>query len=530
MASCPVGIRKLDSDQFDVAIVGGGAIGCALAWESASRGLRTALLERGDFGAATSANSLSIVHGGLRYLQSLNLRRARASSRERAILLRIAPHLVSPLECVIPTTRSLKRGRLAFMVGLSVNRLVMAGQNQSLAPSHKLRGGGILSANRLDKMAPGLSMQAVSGAAYWDDGCMSSGERLALAFAQSAHERGAVVLNHVDVEQSLVHKGRIAGVIARDRLGVDRFELKANAVFDCRGVGVSEQSDLLAAVDLDIEFVKAVNIVIGDHGLECAIGAPARDVRGEPIHGRLIFARPEGQTTVVGTWYFARCSASEELLPAELEEILSVVNGAFPGWKVTPDDVVGVQVGFLPRDSSAETEQKPIEHPIIVESESIGGPAGLWHVQTEKWTTVRALAKRLVDMLSQKIDVAVAPSSTHTQPLCGGQPVAFNADQSKLYSKLTEAQSSRLSEHYGGRAAKVLDYVVKDPALLESVPFAQAVILGELAYVLENELVRTPEDLIRRLCLTQIGAPGPETVAYLTRFMETFKNSHNSAA
>ncbi len=525
----PVSVRSPEHGRFDVAIVGGGAMGCALAWESASRGLSTALLERDDFGAATSANSLSIVHGGLRYLQSLDFRRARGSSRERAIMLRIASHLVSPLECVIPTTRSFKRGRLAFMAGLGVNRLVMAGQNRGLAPDHKIRGGGIYSSTRLEKMVPGISMQAISGAAYWDDGCMKSGERLALAFAQSAHERGALVLNHVDVERSLIQDGQINGVVARSQLHDECFAVEANVVFDCRGVGVAAQPDLFGEVDLGIEFIKAVNIVIGDRGLECAVGAPGRDERGDPVHSRLIFARPEGRSTIVGTWYFERSSRADQLLPEELEEILQAINGAFPSWRVTPDDVVDVQVGYQPRKQMATTGLFPIEHPLVIESTSVNGPAGLWHIHTEKWTTVRALAERLINMLSRKGNMAVAPSRTHVEPLCGGEPLALTAGQSELLSQLGEEKSSRLLSLYGARAARLLDCVIADPALAESVPFARTVIKGELHYVLKNEFARTPQDVIRRLNLNLADRPGPDAISYLEQFIETFEGLPDSA-
>ena len=102
------------SEPYDLAVVGGGSLGCALAWEAASRGVRVVLLEQDDFGAAASANSLKIVHGGLRYLQKMDLKRARASAAERSVFLRIAPHLVRPLPCVLPTRRNLLRGRRAM--------------------------------------------------------------------------------------------------------------------------------------------------------------------------------------------------------------------------------------------------------------------------------------------------------------------------------------------------------------------------------------------------------------------------------
>ena len=518
-AEFSAGAQPALSDRFDVVVVGGGAVGCAVAWEAASRGLHTALLERDDFGAATSANSLRIVHGGLRYLQTLNLRRARASSKERAIMLRIAPHLVSPLECVVPTFRSLKRGRMAFAVGLGINRLLTVGHNQMLAASHRLGAGGIISEAKLAQRAPGLAMKDVTGGARWFDGCMTSGERLALAFALSAREQGAVVLNHVEVERALTRGGRISGVAARDALSGESLELAAKVVLDCRGFGLSSQPTLFGDPGFELEFVKAVNIILGDQGLECAVGAPSRDARGDPVPGRMIFACPVEQTTVVGTWYFSQDSTSQEIVPGELEAILQVVNGAFPGWHVTPDDVLRLHVGFLPRGNATGIEPLPIERPILSDSAAMGGLQGLWHVQTEKWTTVRALAERSVSLLAQVEDLSAAPSRTHEQSLVGGGPVSLSADQSTLLATLSTRQSSRITSHYGSRAGIVLNYILKGPSLAKPVPAAPAIIQGELSYVLDHELVRSPKDMVRRIAPDQTDALAPETVAFLTEFM-----------
>ena len=493
------GSRSIDLSPFDVVVVGGGALGCAMSWEAVSRGLRVALLEQGDFGSATSANSLNIIHGGLRYLQKLDVRRARASSGERAVILRIAPHIVSPLECVIPTSRSFKRGKLAFAVGLGINRLIMAGQNRQLPVSHRLRSGGLLSKAELKNKVPGLSMQGVSGAAYWEDGCMSSGERLALAFAQSANESGAVLLGRVAAEGITSRNNRITGVLAKDLVDGDNLELSARVVLDCRGVGNSASPGSRTDWGPGVEFVKAVNVVIRDQGIQCAVGAPVRDENGDPVGGRLIFARPGNRETIVGTWYFESDASDNCLLPQQMDEVLEAINSAFPGWQVTPDEIVGIQVGFLPRKKTSGSEKLPIERPMIIEATSLNGVAGLWHVQTEKWTTVRALAERVVTMVSSKEGLQVAPSATHETPLCGGEELTLTDAQSKLFSSLSDSVSSRLLAHYGGRVPKVLNYAVRDPGLAVSLDWAPSILKAEIPYVLDNEMVRTIDDLKNRL-------------------------------
>ena len=441
--------------------------------------MRTALLERDDFGTATSANSLRIVHGGLRYLQSLDMRRVRASSRERAIMLRIAPHLISPLECVVPTLPSWKRGRTAFAVGLGVNRLLTCGHNRMLAATHRIPVGGLISKAKLAQRAPGLAIEDVTGGACWFDATMRSGERLALAFAMSAKECGATVVNHVEVERGLSEGGCITGVAARDRVADKSFELAARVVLDCRGGGLSFEPALYGDPNFEVDFVKAINVVLGDQGLGCAVGAPVRDAHGEPVPGRLIFALPASQTTTIGTGYFSRGGGRKEVTTSELEGILQVVDGAFPGWQVTLNDVLGVHVGFLPAGKTKGLEPLPIDRPLIVNSAFSGGLKGLWYVQTEKWTTVRALAERLVNTLVSAEGLAAAPSRTDKQPFVGGGSVTLTPEQSALLSRLSTEQSSRIKSHYGSRVGQVLDYMLEDPSLAE--PESAAVLTEVMA-------------------------------------------------
>ncbi len=435
-------------------------------------------------------------------------------------MLRIAPHLVSPMECVIPTVRSLKRGRMAFAFGLALNQLVMIGQNRHLRTSHRIGSGGIIPTEMLAERAPGIAMKGVTGGARWYDACMTSGERLALAFALSAKETGANVLNHVEVEEGLIERGRIVGVAARDRITGESLELAADVVVDCRGVGRSCDPTNLGDRDSGIEFVKAVNIVGLGRRVDCAVGAPTRDKRGNPESGRLIFACPNDQTTVVGTWYFPFRSSSEEITPGELDEILPVVNGAFPGWQVTLDDIVGQQVGFQPRAAMTASELQPIERPLLTSSASRGGIRGLWQLQTEKWTTVRALAQLAVTRLARDEKLPAAPSRTAEQSLAGGGwPVTLTPDQSSVLRTLHDEQAMRIKSHYGSRLGLVLDYFLKDPRLAEPVPGVTAITKGEVFCALDHEMARTTEDIIRRTSLGETSPLAPDTIGSLDEYI-----------
>src|SRR3954470_7003260 len=134
-------LDRLTSTTFDLLVVGGGIYGLTLAYDAAQRGLSVALVERDDFGSGASFNHLRTIHGGLRYLQSLDLARARESVRERRTLARIAPHTIAPLPFALPLYRSILRGTMAMRAGFLLDRLVSTGRNRGVPSSHRLRGG-----------------------------------------------------------------------------------------------------------------------------------------------------------------------------------------------------------------------------------------------------------------------------------------------------------------------------------------------------------------------------------------------------
>src|SRR5436190_23918549 len=131
-------VDRLTGTTFDVLVVGGGVYGLTIAYDAAQRGLSVALVEADDFGSGASFNHLRTIHGGLRYLQSLDLSRARESVRERRTLARIAPHAVRPLRFVLPLSRSLTQGALAMRAGFLLDRIVSRHRNDGVLDSHRL--------------------------------------------------------------------------------------------------------------------------------------------------------------------------------------------------------------------------------------------------------------------------------------------------------------------------------------------------------------------------------------------------------
>ena len=176
-------VQALASHTFDVLVIGGGIYGLTTACDAAQRGLGVALVERNDFGSGTSFNHLRTIHGGLRYLQTLDIARARESVRERRTIARIAPHAVRPTPFALPLYRSITRGKLALRAGFLLDRGVAAGRNRGVAPSHRLPAGRVVSKSTAIQQYPGLRRQGLTGAAVWHDYVMTEPDRLTFSFA-----------------------------------------------------------------------------------------------------------------------------------------------------------------------------------------------------------------------------------------------------------------------------------------------------------------------------------------------------------
>src|SRR6185369_4307370 len=177
---------RLTGRTFDLLVVGGGIHGLTIACDAAQRGAAVALIERGDFGSGASFNHLRTIHGGLRYLQSLDLKRSRESVRERRTIARIAPHAVHPVPFALPLYRSLTRGKIALRAGFLLDRIVSAGRNRGVPASHRIPGGRVVSRGSAVQRFPGLRRQGLTGAAIFHDYVTTEPDRFTFAYALGA--------------------------------------------------------------------------------------------------------------------------------------------------------------------------------------------------------------------------------------------------------------------------------------------------------------------------------------------------------
>ena len=505
-------VDQLTARTFDLLVVGGGIYGLAIARDAATRGLAVALIERDDFGSGSSFNHLRTIHGGLRYLQTLDIARARESIRERRTLARIAPQALQPTAFAVPLTRSLTKGRLAARVGLLLDRFLARGRNADVAPSLHLPAGRVIS--RADAIArfPGMQHQGLTGAAVWYDYLTTESDRLTFSWAIAAAEAGAVLANHVQAAEPILEGRRVVGVRAHDRPTAAAITIRATVTVNASGAGTER---LLAPIGLSAggPLLKAMNLVTRrDAGTEAfaARSGSGRHLILVPWRGRALF----------GTWESGRlCSPDEAGVPGVNDEdvasFIAEINQAFPALDLTRADVTLVHRGLVPAvvgpdgDVTLEAHERIRDH-------ATEGVEGLVSVAGTKYTTARAVAERVTDQLLGKLQRPGAPCRT-TSALPGGiagDPEDTIAGARRQYDAVLPSDTlPHLVAAYGSRYEQVAALAAERPEWRAKISEASPVIGAQIVWAVRHEMAITLADaVLRRTPLGALGYPGDAAV------------------
>src|SRR3954453_9948254 len=416
-------LSELLERTFDLLVVGAGIQGACIAWDACLRGLTVALVDRGDFGAAPSANSLGIVHGGLRYLARGDLPRMLDSIRERSALLRIAPGLVEPLPELVPTYQGGK-APAAFRTALLLNDLISRTRNRELRPEYTIPDGRLISRSECLRLFPWFPADGLPGGALWYDGRLRHPERLTLSFVRSAAERGMVPVNYLRVDRLLVRNGQATGAQATDLAQGSQFEIRARSVVVAAGPWTESLiSGTLGRAPGAITAGQAlaVNIRVDRVLSSVAIGARSRNGRdSDPVGGgkRYLFAAPQPGSTLLGTWY---ASAAESRVSPGLgsTSLLQEFNEACPGLELTAADLAGCQWGWLRLKGNTEKGRSMAlaERPRIINHGTTNRVGHLFSVEPVKYTTARSVAERLVNWVFRDLGRPAPPCRTAEVPL-----------------------------------------------------------------------------------------------------------------
>ena len=478
--------------QLDVLVVGMGATGAGVALDAASRGLRVAVVDQGDVASGTSSKSSKLVHGGLRYLENYEFGLVREGVTERQLLLRLAPHLVRPMDFLYPVWPDTAKRRLLGL-GLTTYDLF------ALAMTG---GGGVRRHERIDAQEAAERAPALAGTgllhSYLYGDCSTDDARLVLAVVQAARAFGAHAVTYAEVT-GLLHdaSGRVSGAKVHDRLTGSDVELTARHVVNATGVWVDRLQGLEEPGRPPVvQPSKGVHVVVPRDRLplhDAAILLPSR--QGD---GRSMFAIPFGEQTILGTTdtpYDGSLDALS-LTGADLEYVLAAGNDVF-GRALGADDVLGAWAGVRPliRDSASASMKDVSRRHTLVE-----GAAGLLTITGGKLTTYRRMAKDVVDRVVER-DGLRARCRTDEIPLGGTRDLALlGAEIGRAAASLglSADVATVLVRQTGERAHEVLALVAGDPELGRQLSPAAPHIAAEVVHAARTEGAATLDDVFSR--------------------------------
>ena len=488
-------IDRMTDGPLDVLVVGGGATGCGVALDAAARGFRTALVERDDFASGTSGRSSRLIHGGIRYLSKGDVGVVYGSLRERQTLLRLAPHLVTPLPFFVVAPRG--RARVLVRAGLVMYEALAAGRGIGRHRAVPEAESG--------RYAPGLA-RASRGYVYPD--CRTDDARLTLEVARAAAAKGASLANHV----AAVSVGAGAGgfeVDIADSMEGEHRTVRARAVVNAGGVWAHEVHALAGPSDVRLQPSKGVHLVFR------AADLPVRAATLFPsgAHDRaFVFAIPWGPRVYVGTTDSPYQGSLDEpgLDDPDADYLLAAVNGAF-GCSLARSDVTAWWAGLRPLLARGDASTRDLSRRHVV----IEDPPGFLTVTGGKLTAYRAMSQDVTNRLA-KLFGSRARSTTRSIPLgfTGDLTAALGAGEYEgAEAGLAPEAGRRLVRRYGDDWGEALDRIRSDPALGEPLVEGLPVLRVEASLARDREMALTDDDvLIRRTRLATMDARATELV------------------
>ena len=517
--------KALAAEQFDVLVVGGGAVGAAAAWDASLRGQRVALIAQSDIGGGASAECFKMVHGGIRYLQHADLRRMRFSCAQRSAMLRIAPHLVNPLPIVIPTYGHGRQGKAFLAAGMLAYDMLTAGRNLGVRdPSRRIRGMELLSKNRVLELFPELDARSLTGGAVFEDGQMYNAARLVLAFVKSAVKRGAVAANYVQAQRFLWAGRRVVGMRARDALDGEEFDIRASLVLNAAGPWADyllEDTERFPGHRRGHFSRDACFLVNRRPTSKYALAVPGWSKDSDAVVSRAarhLFAVPWRDCMLIGVWHrlFPARPDTAEVEEGELAAWIEEMNSSYPALRLSRDDVIYANCGLVPfgdgKTSAGELsfgkESRFIDH----RNQGIDGLVTLIGI---RYTTARGDAATAVDLLLQQRPGALNGAPTDRTPLVGGDIADFAAlrdeARSRRFAEIPERSLDAWLRNYGTEYLQVAERA-QAPGMSERLGRSDT-LMAEVSFAARDEMAQRLADVVlRRTDLGSGSHPGTDAL------------------
>ncbi|RJP88563.1 MAG: glycerol-3-phosphate dehydrogenase/oxidase [Desulfobacteraceae bacterium] len=505
-------IETHTDETFDLIVVGGGITGAAVAYDAAGRGLKVALLEKKDYGWATSAATSKLIHGGLRYLQNLEMGLVRESLRERLILENIAPNLVFPIPFLVPGYQDIKRNKWILRAGLTIYDLLSFDRNRTWDRGKHIPNHAWLTRSQIMAMEPEVRAQGMTGGSIYHDCQSLYPERLTLAFIKSAIKHGAKTANYANVVNFLFsHDNKIEGVRVEDQLTGAQTNIKGSLVINCGGPWADIILNLADKTGKSKHQIKRSE---GIHILTKKFKTSHAVVMWTPS-GRHFFTIPWRGFQLIGTTDMDYEGNPDlyKVSRKSIEGLVKDTNDSIGDGRLTYKDVAHAWGGLRPLvdDQTEGTYESSRKYEIY--DNKADGLDGLITVEGGKYTTSRYLAETALKMVEAKLNRTPKTPITDKMFLAGCEikdMAGFMLELKAAYPEFSPETMDFVGRNYGTESRNLLDLAKQNKKYAEIV-CEDGQILASVIYAIRKESARTLEDIMmRRTGVGNIGHPGKD--------------------
>ncbi len=488
-------LAALDSEVFDIVVVGGGITGAGAALDAASRGLRVALVERHDLAAGTSSRSSKLIHGGLRYLERLDIRLVMEALHERGAMLgEVAPGLVEPVAFVIPLTAPIWQ-RAYLGAGVALYDLLASARGANPLPRHRHLGR-----RGMRRVLPGVRADSVRGGImFWD--AQVDDARHTMLVARTAALHGAVICTRTEVTALLRDRGAVSGVEVTDVETGVAHHAHARCVVNATGVWSDDIERLVGDEIVNVRAAKGVHIVVPRDRIDANAGMVLRTEKS------VLFVIPWHDHWLIGTtdtpWALDR---DHPVAPrADIDYLLDRVNVVL-AHPLSTDDIVGVFAGLrplvdlraarrrAPRSSGTSTDTTKISREHVVRTVV----PGLVTIAGGKYTTYRRMAADAIDAAA--VGITNTPSRTRHLAIVGSRPptTAVVAENDATWQGLDAAVVAALTHRHGPLVDELRSLIAADVSLTRPLGGAPDLLRVEVVHAVMHEGARHLDDVLAR--------------------------------
>lgn len=519
--------QSIQNTTYDAIVIGGGVNGAGVARDAALRGLKTILIEKGDFGGGTSSWSTRLVHGGLRYLEYYEFSLVRESLHERETLLHIAPHLVKPLELTIPIYSDRSRPYWKIWAGMILYDLLSF--DKTLMP-HRM-----LPKQKFRQLFREIDAEGLAGGAQYYDAQAARAERLCLENALSAQAAGATVLNYAEVTQLRREGSLIASLTCKDRLTGEDFTVQSSSravVVNASGPWVDKicQRAVEGGSQAPIGKEKKIGGTKGSHVIVDPFpGAPETALYVEAkSDGRAFFIVPWLGMYLIGTTDIPYSGNLDQIKASndEIDYLLTETNRIIPTAQLSRQDVKFTYSGVRPLPNMEGKKPGSITRKHIIYDHKKEGVTNLISLIGGKLTTYRNISREMVDAVFKKQGRSAPPCPTKQQSL----PGAILPSDPRIQKALDEYHTSLplktinyLFSVYGAKAWEVLALIDEEPELAEEITPQLPDIKAQIVYAVRSEFAHTLVDITRRRTTLAMHAHyGLDLLPVLTEMLQKY--------